>query len=988
MPAQAPRQAPSVSYYAIFMATDEGEFVDAGDAFVDEGRGAIKTATTRWIDSICYHAMTGECYYQMGQLTKALDHFTSALQLFLAYSDWMNRIQNSGNIVNAPPGSLRNTPWGVSGRRPNYGKFPDTMLIALGRIDNNDVIRQGGVVQAPVLYSIDTVEIVRCTALAMRRRRELLGPTVEQDKLARDLVAKLTLRPAPTGHWLQTWIDVQLGLAYAGIGRDDQAKTLLEKSLVIGGTFDHPLTHVALFELGRIALVSADYPTAATCFAEATFGAAQYGDALLLEEAFRYGFMTHVASSAKGAYPPLELAATWAQQVDFRQGADLSHLLASLRLCLAENAALLGDSSRAASYWASAEQVLGRSDMAAGTIGARSSYLAALLHYQDGNVAAGDSALASALAYQQGSSKREAGSLWLFHLGLTDALYSSGNLAERQAAELYAHVLREPTSLDWEIQPLESITALATPHAGAMERWFDVTLARKEVERALEISDLSKRHRLFSSLTYGGRLNALRWVLDAPPELLGQTARLQRQNLLVRYPVLAAASQESRQIRAELAKLPVVPADPAQFSQQKSLLEALGTNTLNTELALREIAVRREPCDMGFPPLRSTGEIQSALGDGQTLLVYYSTSKSIQAFVITKDKEQYGTFTVGPPARIHRYAMTLLRDLGHYEGNKQIKFDELSSNAWKKSAAELYKVLFNTAKTKLPPGTQELIIVPDGPVWYVPFECLQMPEGEETVSLISKYRIRYSPFAATAVPDPLGRSKGGTTGVALGRLFPQDDDAVSRTAFDALSQEVPGAVALAPTLAGPSALYSSLLENLVVFDDVPLSPAYAWAPLPMDKGPATGSLSQWMSLPCKGPETICLPGFHTAAESALKGQSWQEAGYDLFYPICGLMASGARTVLISRWRPGGQTSYDLVREFVRETSHATASDAWQRSALLAMETPIKPELEPRIRLGANDAPPKAEHPFFWAGYMVIDTGIPAVGADAPPAAGP
>ena len=41
-------------------------------------------------------------------------------------------------------------------------------------------------------------------------------------------------------------------------------------------------------------------------------------------------------------------------------------------------------------------------------------------------------------------------------------------------------------------------------------------------------------------------------------------------------------------------------------------------------------------------------------------------------------------------------------------------------------------------------------------------------------------------------------------------------------------------------------------------------------------------------------------------------------GNEVFLSVCGLMANGARTMLLSRWRTGGQTSFDLVREFIQE----------------------------------------------------------------------
>src|SRR5580704_8483415 len=129
-----------------------------------------------------------------------------------------------------------------------------------------------------------------------------------------------------------------------------------------------------------------------------------------------------------------------------------------------------------------------------------------------------------------------------------------------------------------------------------------------------------------------------------------------------------------------------------------------------------------------------------------------------------------------------------------------------------------------------------------------------------------------------------------------------------------------------------------------------------------------------------------LPGFRTPAEGALKNGG---NGNDLFLSTCGLMATGARTVLISRWRTGGQTSIDLVREFAQELPHTTASDAWQRSVLLVSDTTLDPALEPRLHKSAAADPPKADHPFFWAGFLVADTGAQPQADDQPaaPAAG-
>src|SRR3972149_3254672 len=71
----APRTTPTLSYYAAFSFFYDGEYLDALRAFQSEGRSSIKNVQSRWIDSICYETMCGECYYQMGDLDKALQHY-------------------------------------------------------------------------------------------------------------------------------------------------------------------------------------------------------------------------------------------------------------------------------------------------------------------------------------------------------------------------------------------------------------------------------------------------------------------------------------------------------------------------------------------------------------------------------------------------------------------------------------------------------------------------------------------------------------------------------------------------------------------------------------------------------------------------------------------------------------------------------------------------------------------------------------------------
>jgi CHAT domain-containing protein len=126
-----------------------------------------------------------------------------------------------------------------------------------------------------------------------------------------------------------------------------------------------------------------------------------------------------------------------------------------------------------------------------------------------------------------------------------------------------------------------------------------------------------------------------------------------------------------------------------------------------------------------------------------------------------------------------------------------------------------------------------------------------------------------------------------------------------------------------------------------------------------------------MSLPWGGPDQIVLPGFHTPAEVALKRGG---TGEELFLAACGLMATGSRTILLSRWRAGGKSNYDLIREFVQELPYGSAAEAWQRAVRVVADNEIVVGREPRVNAEGLEVDLKADHPFFWAGLMLLDTG--------------
>jgi CHAT domain-containing protein len=925
--------------------------------------------------------MIGECYYHMGSLDLALEHYTAALRLYLTFSDWMIRVQFPPTI--RPSATGVRIPWGPSTRRARLGDYPESMLVGQGQILTKERVMQGGALAPPVLFPISPQEIVRCTSLSIRRRTELLGPLTEYDPMTSELIAVLSQRPAPPNHWSQSWIDVLLGLAMVAGGKEEEAIPLLRRGCLAAGEFDHVITATALYELGRLALLRGDYTSAIGFFHESSISAAYYGDGGLLEEAFRSGAVAHLLANRKGVYPPLVPATDWARRQDLRQ------FWASLLLSAAEQLAVLGQPDQAASTLDQALAAIGRRTMGGGWIGAKLNYLRAMVLFQNRNIVAGDEALAAAMAYMR------RGSPWLNQILQVDRRFTTGQITPRgpittrSAMELYTELLRDPSPTDWALQPMDSFAVLVTSHPESFEHWFLVALARKDHEKALEITDRARRHRFFSSLAFGGRLQSLRWILEAPERAIGKDGMLERQSLLAQYPAYAALKQEADRVRAELDAAPLVAQDPDQEKTQRDALAKFAAVSLQQEAVLRELAIRREAATLVFPPVRTTKEVQEALPDGHVMLVFFAAKGDLYGFLLNKEKYTY--WQVTGSRLLGKRIVSLLREMGHHEQNRELSLNELAGTEWRDTARQLLEDLLAGSQVDLTATFPELVIVPDSILWYVPFEMLQVKVGGELQSLISRYRMRYAPTVSLAVPDGRGRPLDAQTVVVLGRLYPREDEATTRSAFEQFSRVVPRSVALPskPPLPAPSAIYTSLMDQLIVLDDINLTDAgpYTWAPVQAERSKPGNSLSDWLALPWGAPDVVILPGFHTAAESSLKRVSPAAPGAEVFLAMCGLLSSGSRTLLVSRWRTGGRSSFDLVREFAQELPHTSPADAWQRAVLVTADTRLDLDAEPRIKRAVVTDPPKASHPFFWAGYMLIDSGVLPVSEEPKPEEG-
>ncbi|MFI4876663.1 MAG: CHAT domain-containing protein [Blastopirellula sp. JB062] len=960
------RTKPKNAYFLGFGPLYAGEYSEALNVFDNLSSTAVRTANGRWVDSICYATMKGECFFQAGANAKALEQYNAAVLLYLQHSDWMMRLSTDTVLAIGPVSSdpRKSISWGPTSRTTAIGKFPDTMLSLQGNSpeQNRNAVNNGGVLMPQQYHPIRASEIARCLALAISRRRQILGPLGESDPLNKNLITALQRRPAPPNHWLGVWIDMQLGLAQATAGKLKEAIPTIQRSLTIGGQYDHPLTAIGLLELGRLALEQKNLEAAETYFVEATFPAIAFGQYDVAAEAFAQLGSAHLISKPNQVSKFLVTAAAW------RHFGKYDVLKATVLIALAENYSSAGDPAKAGAALHEARRTMNRTGMMTGRLGARYAYQVALMEFQRNNMVAGKAALNDATQIQRVASLR------IFQTILTNEWFAASVLTERSAQLLYDELLREPTDTDWATDPLDTITALLNPNGVALERWFHSALERKQPELALEIADRIRRIRYFATLPLGGREMALRWILDAPENSLSTDARLQRQDLIAKYPVLKTALEESKSVRNQLRELPAQAVDKDQYLAQEKLVEQLATATAALETKLGEVSLRRDRSTFLFPPLRTTKELREKLNEKQVVLAFFNSSGGVFAFLFTK--EDYVYWKIEDPNDLKKQVVELFRSLGLLKKDGPIDVETLTDEAWKAKSAKLLLALMPTLKPNFFDNYEELIVVPDGPLWYVPIEMLHLEDGAGgSHPLTEKIRIRYAPLASLAVPGVESRRRPLVSAIVSGRLYVRDETETTDHYYQQVSPAFAAAARLDQKTPGPTSLLGKTWDNLVVLDDMEDIEAlpYGWSLAQIDRGKPGSELASWFPLPLATPQAVYLPGFHTAAEDSLKKGG---NGSELFAAALGTYSGGTQTLVLSRWHSAGDAAVRMTAGIGARLDRLPASQAWQEAIAEVRSSPLDAAHEPRLRLLGETKPPEtADYPFFWADLMVIDTGI-------------
>jgi tetratricopeptide (TPR) repeat protein len=965
--AQGNDSVPGRGYYQGFIDYYQGDYRGAGRIFQRAHRSALQSGQERYLDSVCTLTMMGECFFQVGDYAKAVTLYEEALQLYINYvsAGWQSRVKlppaisERNNAVQSA-----NITWGKSRRSFSIPNVPSSMSVMFGEVGGVDrAFNEGGVARDAEFRSVNIEEIMRCTGIALHRRRWIKGATCKYDPFSRKLLDGLAGYAGGNGTLLGAWNGVLVGMAQAGVEKYDEAERKLTASLQFGNGMDHALTPVALLTLADLQRLKGKNTEAAILALEASYSGAIFNQYDMVGEAIKLGAQIHLVEN-RSVYPPLEPVLAWSRQS--RNQCRLCEAIAIVRLadCFGE----MGETALCARAIGQATQLLRRDDLGLTPESARAEYLAAVVQYVEGDYARGSVTLKSALNNFSRTSR------WLYQLGLAESLAVSGNVTERQADLLYRVLLRDPTAAEWKTDPIEAMTFMATNHLGSLERWFEIIVSRKDYERAIKVSELLKRHRFFSTLPMGGRLLSFRWMMEAPVKNLSRATVAQRAEFNARFPAYGPLSQQATQIQNELLRMPLQPADDSdELQRQTNNFVQLQKIANAQESMLASVALRRQAADMNFPPQFEISDLTERIGEDEIAFVITNTSTTSYMFGISR--KGVGILGAYPARRLGNAIGKLNRELQILE--KQVTVGDLAKqDRWQSASNELADTLFSQIKPETWSTFKRIVIVPDGVTWYLPWEVLRIgPDDANRKMLAETHQFRYSPTVGLAFAKKLPFHRIARSAAFTSRLNSKSEEEQSKLAAEAMLADLPKLSIYDRRVLIPSNLFGVAADQFIVWSAIERPTrggtlgTYAINPIQLDADRSSGSsLFSWMSLPYRGVDQILLPGFISDGG----GGKAKTGGNDMFLMTTGLLASGVRTIGISRWSTSGQSALDLSAEFIRQNKTEDATTAWSNAIKSALTLPVDLKNEPRFKPDKNAVGLTAEHPLFWSGMIIVD----------------
>ncbi|HLF83319.1 MAG TPA: CHAT domain-containing protein, partial [Blastocatellia bacterium] len=339
----------------------------------------------------------------------------------------------------------------------------------------------------------------------------------------------------------------------------------------------------------------------------------------------------------------------------------------------------------------------------------------------------------------------------------------------------------------------------------------------------------------------------------------------------------------------------------------------------------------------------SLSDLSEALEPGETLVEYFTTGEHVSAFIASRDGIQV-VRRIARKSEVEQLLSTLRFQIEKF--NYGAEYVEAYFGQLRRAANEtlvgLYKAVFLPIEGML--DTDRIIVVPHGPLHYMPFHALY----DGRTHLVERYEISYAPSASVlklcrarsknqgrpAGPGmlvALGLPEAGTPSIGdeiqnLGALFPNsviltEDQATRENLFEA----------------APRARFLHLASHGYFRRD---NPMFSFLKL------ADANLHFYSLLDLQlNAEMVTLSACHTGVNKVFPGD-------ELHGLVRGFLYAGAPSVVASLWAVSDRSTADFMREMYSQIR----AGATKRAALR------------RAQLAVKDA---YGHPYYWAPFVLM-----------------
>jgi CHAT domain-containing protein len=332
-------------------------------------------------------------------------------------------------------------------------------------------------------------------------------------------------------------------------------------------------------------------------------------------------------------------------------------------------------------------------------------------------------------------------SLAAFHsagllVGLSDALERRAGLqAELGRYQQALQMLAEAQGLREQSGEIESVARIQAARARLLLKLNDVEGARSEIEKTIAAIE-SQRLRIAKFDSRAQYFASVHEYYSLYIQVLMALDKLHPQS---NYAELAFEAAERSKVRSLL--------DLLENTQEPVRCDTLLAR--HSSLAATEEVKDKQALSVTRP--LTLEDVKAQIGDGDTLLVEFALGEDRSvAWVV--DGDNLEAFEIAPAAeirnrvRLFRKALLPLESKANETPADFLRRREAARKDLRIQSRLLAKALFGPLH--LPPRNR-LLIVPDGPLQYLPFGALAMPgDGHSDVLLVQRYELGMLPSAS------------------------------------------------------------------------------------------------------------------------------------------------------------------------------------------------------------------------------------------------